>query len=136
MTPSRNPLDRRVLACAVAMLVLLALTGAIFLTRRSLGGWMTPIGLVAPLDLLAVAVAMGVGGAVARQGFVRWAVLLVVLVGLTSAIAAYGYAPPTQSGVIAWLARNTALQLVLSALVAGGAALAGERLGARRRITP
>ncbi|MGY3266614.1 hypothetical protein [Lysobacter sp. HA35] len=128
-----TPPSRRLVACAVALLVMLALTGLLFLTRRSFAGWMTPIGLIAPLDLLAVAFAMAAGGFIARRGFGIPAVALVVLIGIGSAIAAFAYAPAEQTGAARWLMRNTALQLVLSAIVAWAAAMVGERVAAIRR---
>ncbi|AXK73024.1 hypothetical protein DWG18_12545 [Lysobacter sp. TY2-98] len=127
------PPPRRLIACAVALVVLVALTGALFLLHRSNGGWSTPLGSVEILDLLAVAIAMGVGGVIARQGFGIAAVGLVLLIGITSSMAAYGGAPAVHGGAVHWLLRNTALQLVLSAIVAWGAAVAGERIAARRR---
>lgn len=130
---TEDAVQRRLLAGTVALLLLLALTALAYVSRHSLGGWMTPLGLVAPLDLFAVALSMAIGGAIARQGFRGWAVLLVVLASVSSAIAAYGYAPPAVSGAARWLLRNTALQTLLSALVAWAAAHAGERWAARRR---
>lgn len=127
------PPPRRLVACAIALVVLVALTGALFLLHRSDGGWATPLGPVEILDLLAVAIAMGIGGAVARQGFAPAAVGLVLLIGITSSMAAYGGAPAVHGGALHWLLRNTALQLVLSALVAWGAAVGGERFAATRR---
>lgn len=132
MTFAKTPNERRVLGGTVAVLALLALDALLLVTRGSLDGWMTPLGHVAPLDLLAVALAMLAGGAVARQGFRGWAVALVVLVGLTGAIAAYGQAPPSLQDVPRWLLRNTGLQLLLSAPLAWWAAHAGQRLAARR----
>lgn len=130
--PAKTP-PRPLVACAIALVVLLLLTGVLYVTRRSLGGWVTPLGVVAPWDLLSIAVAMTVGGAIARRKFALPAVALVLLTGLLSAIAAYGFAPADKTGAVHWLLRNTALQLALSALVAWGAAVAGERLAARRR---
>ena len=132
MTFANTPNERRVLGGTVAVLSLLAIDALLLVTRGSLDGWMTPLGHVAPFDLLAVAAAMALGGAVARQGFRGWAVVLVILVGLTGAIAAYGQAPPSLQDVPRWLLRNTGLQLLLSAVVAWAAAHAGERLAARR----
>ncbi|TZF89959.1 hypothetical protein [Cognatilysobacter lacus] len=129
-----NAIERRLLAAAVALIVLLASTGLAFLSHTLLG-WMTPVGLFAPLDLLAVALSMFVGGWIARRGFRGWAVVLVVLAGITSAVAAYGYAPPAMQGTAHWLLRNTALQLALSAAVAWMAASAGERVAARRLLS-
>jgi hypothetical protein len=93
---------------------------------------MTPLGPVVPVDLLAVALSMATGGAIARTGFRSWAVVLVVIAGIAGAVAAYGYAPPAVPGTARWLLRNTALQLVLSAGVAWLAAHAGQRWAARR----
>lgn len=132
MPTTPPPLQRRLVACAVALFTLLLLTALSYVARHTLDGWMTPLGLVAPLDLVAVAVAMGAGGFVAQRGFRGWAVALVVMVGIASAITAYGYVPPTQSGAGRWLLRNTMLQLVLSAGVAWFAAQGGQRLAARR----
>jgi hypothetical protein len=127
-----DPVQRRLLAGAVALLLLLALTAVTFVARHSLDGWMTPLGLLAPFDLVAVGLSMGVGGAIARRGFRGWAVARVLIAGVTSAIAAYGYAPSTVAGVGRWLLRNTALQVLLSAAVAWAAAHAGQRIAARR----
>jgi hypothetical protein len=130
---SRDPsLQRRLLGAAVAVLLLFALTTVLFLLRPAPVAWSTPLGVVEPLELLAVALSMGAGGAIARHGFRGWAVALVVIAGVASAAAAYGYAPTTMTRVGDWLLRNTALQLLLSALVAWGAAHAGERFAARR----
>jgi hypothetical protein len=127
-----DPLQRRLLAALAALLLLLALTGALFFLRPAAGGWTTPLGVVAPFDLLAIALSMGVGGTIARQGFRGWAVALVVIAGVAGAIAAYGYAPPTMTGTGHWLLRNMLLQLLLSAGVAWAAAHAGERWATRR----
>ena len=127
-----DPVQRRLLAGAVALLLLLALTALTFVAQHSLDGWMTPLGLLAPLDLLAVALSMGVGGAISRRGFRGWAVALVLIAGLAGAVAAYGTAPPAMAHVGRWLLRNTALQMLLSAAVAWAAAHAGQQLAARR----
>lgn len=132
MIQSLPPLQQRLVAAAVALIVMLVLTALVYVTQRTLGGWMTPLGLIAPLDLLAVAVSMAMGGAIARRDFRRWAVLLVVVAGVASAVTAYAYAPPTPTSAAHWLLRNTALQLVLSAGVAWLAAWAGESI--RQRI--
>ena len=125
-------MPRRLLACIVATLVLLVIEGAMLLSPGPLGGRMTPLGFVAPLDLLAVAVAMAVGGVIARRGFRVPAVGLVVLVVISSAISDYGQAGQEAGDEGRWLTRNTGLQLVLAALVAWVAAAAGE-IWARRR---
>jgi hypothetical protein len=130
--PPVDPVQRRMLAAAAALLLLLALTTALFVLRPMAEGWRTPLGTVAPLDLMAVALSMAVGGAIARQGFRGWAVALVVIAGVASAIAAYGNAPAAMTHVGGWLLRNTVLQMLLSALVAWAAAHAGERWAARR----
>ncbi|WP_133500225.1 hypothetical protein [Cognatilysobacter terrigena] len=56
-----------------------------------------------------------------------------MLIGIGSAVAAYTGAPPEQTTAGRWLLRNAGLQLVLSALVAWGAAVVGERIAAARR---
>ena len=127
-----DPLQRRLIAAAVALLLLLVLTGVLLVLKPTAAGWSTPLGVIAPLDLLAVALSMGAGGAIARQGFRGWAVALVVIAGIAGTIAAYGYAPTAMTHVGDWLLRNTALQMLLSALVAWAAAHAGERFVARR----
>ncbi|WP_133479414.1 hypothetical protein [Cognatilysobacter segetis] len=127
-----DPVQRRLLAGTVALLLLLVLTALTFVARHALDGWMTPLGLVAPLDLLAVAVSMGAGGVIARHGFRGWAVALVVIAGLAGAMAAYGTAPPAMAHAGRWMLRNTALQLLLSAAVAWAAAHAGQRWALRR----
>ena len=132
MAVPTTPMQRRLLACAVALIVLLALTALLYVTRHGLGGWMTPLGLVAPLDLVAIALSMGVGGFVARHGFRGWAVALVVVLGIASAVTAYGYAPPGATGAGRWLLRNTLLQLALSAGIAWASAMLGERWAMRR----
>jgi hypothetical protein len=121
------------LAATASLLLLLALTTALFVVRPMAAGWRTPLGTIAPLDLMAVALSMAVGGVIARQGFRGWAVALVVIAGVASAIAAYGNAPAAMTHVGDWLLRNTVLQMLLSALVAWAAAQAGERWAARRR---
>jgi hypothetical protein len=127
-----DALQRRLLAAAVALLLLLALTTALFFLRPAAEGWRTPLGTIAPLDLLAVALSMAVGGAIARRDFRGWAVALVVIAGVASAVAAYGAAPAAMTHVGDWLLRNTVLQMLLSALVAWAAAYAGEQWAARR----
>jgi hypothetical protein len=127
-----DPLQRRVFAAAVALLLLLALTAATYVARLSLDGWMTPLGLLAPLDLLAVAISMAIGGAIAVHGFRGWAVALVLIAGIAGAVAGYSTAPPAVAQAGGWLLRNTALQLLLSAAVAWASAHAGERYAARR----
>ncbi|GAB6196933.1 hypothetical protein [Lysobacter xanthus] len=122
---------RRLAACTLAALVLLALGGLGLLMRGNAVGWMSPLGLVSPWDLVATAIAMVAGGVVARRDFVVPAVLIVLVVGIAGAVGAYVAAPPRVSGVGRWLLHNTLLQLALSMLVAGVAARAGERLAAR-----
>lgn len=128
----RDTDQRRLLAAAIALLLLLALTAATLLARPMQGQWRTPLGFVAPFELLAVVLSMGVGGVIARQGFRGWAVALVVIAGIASAVAAYGLAPPALPGTGRWLLRNTVLQMLLSAAAAWAAAAVGERLAARR----
>lgn len=129
--PSTPP-SRRLLASTVALLLLFAFTALLYVERHRLGGWMTRFGLVAPFDLIAVAVAMTAGGYIARGGFRALAVGFVLLVGIASAITAWGYAPPEQTGAARWLLRNTALQLALSCGVAWAAAHLGQRFATRR----
>ena len=40
MIKTADPLQRRLIACAVALILLLMLTGVLFLSMRTLGGWM------------------------------------------------------------------------------------------------
>ena len=124
------PPSRRLVASAVALVMLLGLSGALFLARHSLPALPTPLGPIAPLELVATMLAMAAGGAIARDGF-RWiAVALVLSIGLAGAASAYALAE--QAPPLRWLVRNTGLQLALSALVAWAAAFAGERIAARR----
>lgn len=127
-----DPVQRRLVGGLVALLLLALLTAAMFLYPGRAGGWMTPLGLIAPLDLLAVVPSMAAGGAIARQGFRGWAVVLVILAGISSMIAAYGFAPPSMAGSAHWLLRNTSFQLLLSAVLAWIAADVGQRFAARR----
>ena len=126
-----TPPSRRLVATTVALVLLLGLSGALFLVRHSLPALTTALGPIAPLELVATMVAMAAGGAIARGGF-RWiAVALVLAIGLASTASAYALAE--QSPPLAWVMRNTALQLALSGLAAWAAAFAGERFAARRR---
>src|SRR6476661_2916928 len=126
------PASRRLVATTVAALLLLVLGGLALAIRHGAGWWMTPLGLISPLDLVATALAMGVGGFIAQRGFLPIAVGLVVVVGLASAIAGNLQAPSLDRDMAHWLLANALLQMVLSAVVAAAAAYAGERIAARR----
>lgn len=122
---------RTLIACTVALAALLGL--------MAIGAWAdwpaaaraTRFGLVPTWELVAVAIAMGAGGAIAREGFRRPALALVALAWLASIAAAWLFAPRGSEGAAAWLLRNELLGLVLSAATAWVAAGAGERLAAR-----
>ena len=128
---SGTPPSRRLVATTVALVLLLGLSGALFLVRHSLPALTTALGPITPLELVVTMVAMAAGGTIARGGF-RWiAVALVLAIGVASTASAYALAE--QSPPWGWVMRNTGLQLTLSGLVAWAAAVAGERIAARRR---
>ena len=121
---------RTLLACTVALLLLLALMAVATWADWPMGGRSTRFGLIPTWELAGVAVAMAAGGAIARTGFRLPAVLLVVLTSIASVAMAWLFSPERGAEAGTWLLRNTLASLVLNAAMAWLAAGAGERLGA------
>lgn len=121
---------RTLLACTVALMLLLALMGVATWADWPMGGRSTRFGLIPTWELAGIAVAMTAGGAIARTGFRLPAVLLVVLTSIASVAAAWLFSPEHGAEAGAWLLRNTLASLVLNAAIAWLAAGAGERLAA------
>lgn len=118
-------------ACTVALMLLLALMGLAAWADWPMGGRSTRYGLVPTWELAAIAVAMGVGGTIARAGFRPPAAVLVAVAWLARLAAAWMFAPAGTAGAGGWLLRNNLLALIVSVAAAWVAAGAGERLGAR-----
>lgn len=127
----------RVLAAACLALVVLVAAMALIERGAPVEALRTPIGTVPLPELAALALAMMLGGFVARTGFRTIAVVLTVAAGVASMVATTLITPTDVSSTVAWLARNHALVFALELLVAWLAAATGERLsqlrGARMR---
>ncbi|TBR13727.1 MAG: hypothetical protein EPO46_02125 [Lysobacter sp.] len=122
---------RTLLACTVAAMVLLVLTIVLSRLQPGMGGIMTRIGQLPTTELLAVAIAMGLGGYLGGRPFRFLAPALVVLIGFASLIAAWALAPPQVEGTGSWLVRNNLLGLLLTATAAVLAAWVGEYVARR-----
>ena len=121
---------RTLLASTVALVLLFALMAVATWADWPMGGRSTRFGLIPTWELAGIAVAMAVGGAIARTGFRQPAGLLMVLASIASVAAAGLFSPERGAGAGAWLLRNTLASLVLNAAMAWLAAGAGERLAA------
>lgn len=121
---------RTLLACTVALGLLLALMALATWADWPMGGRATRLGLIPTWELAAIGLSMATGGAIARTGFRAPAVALVLLVGVASLAAAWMLSPQRGADAGAWLLRNGLASLGLTAAMAWVAAGAGERLAA------
>ncbi len=121
---------RTLLACTAALALLLALMAAAAWADWPLGGRTTRFGLIPTWELAAVAIAMGLGGAIARTGFRAPAIALVALASIASLVAAWMFSAERTAADASWLLKNNLASLVLTAATAWLAAGAGERLAA------
>lgn len=122
----------RLLTACVVALAIMSLCIALALFAPALRGWMTPLGLIAPGDLLGAALGGFAGGWIARRGFRMIAIGLVLVAGLAGVLAAWIGSDLSASTSTTWLMRNALAPLVLASVVAWLAAAAGERLAQRR----
>ena len=122
----------RLLAASIlALAILLAVTALLWVTSPGFSAVPTRWGVIPTVDLLGIAVAMGIGGWVARRGFGGVAVALVVALWVSTLASAFVLAPPHAPGVAEWLLRNNVAELGLSMLVAWLSARAGATIAAR-----
>lgn len=122
---------RLLTACVVALAVMVVCMVAA-LWAEPLRGGLTPLGLIAPGDILGAALGGLAGGWVARRGFRVIAVGLVLAAGLAGVLTAWVASDLSASASTIWLMRNALAPLVLASAVAWLAAAMGERLAQRR----
>ncbi|GAB2505392.1 hypothetical protein [Lysobacter humi (ex Lee et al. 2017)] len=123
--------QRLLVACVVALAVM-SLCMGLGLLGGAFRGWMTPLGLIAPGDLLGAAFGGIAGGWIARRGFRMLAIGLVLAAGLAGVLGAWVSSDLSAQASTLWLMRNALAPLVLASIVAWLAAAAGERLAQRR----
>ena len=125
--------QRLLTACVAALAVMIACMAAA-LVGDALRGWMTPLGLIAPGDLLGAALGGFAGGWIARRGFRMLAIGLVLAAGLAGVAVAWVSSDLSAASATVWLMRNALAPLVLASVIAWLAAWAGERLAQRRHL--
>lgn len=121
---------RTLVACSVALAMLLLFMAAAAWADWPTGGRSTRLGLIPTWELAAVAIAVATGGAIARTGFRPPAVALVALAWIASLAAAWMFSIQRGAVDASWLLKNNLASLVLTAATAWLAAGAGERLAA------